>query len=229
MKVLALHSATACCAVALWHDGAIVAHRDEAMDRGQAEALVPMIEETMAAAAVKFADLDRLAVTIGPGTFTGLRIGLATARGLALAAGLPLVGVTTLDALAGAARAEDFTDSALLVAIETKRADLYVQRFADRTTAVSAPASIDPGDLADWVGGGAQVVIGDGAARAAAALDAAGIATRLSTAPGQPDARIVAAIGAARPVTAGDPPPRPLYLGAVLATPAPPNPRQGSL
>ena len=227
MKVLALHSATACCAVALWCDGEIVAHDSAAMDRGQAEALVPMIGGTMNAAALAFADLDRLAVTVGPGTFTGLRIGLATARGLALAAGLPLVGVTTLAALAYAANPEDIAGGALLAAIETKRTELYVQRFADRTTPVSEPASVAPGELAAWAGGRPHAVIGDGAGRAAAALNAAGIAARISAAPGEVDARAVAAIAAARTVADGDPPPRPRYLGAALVTPPPPNPRQG--
>jgi tRNA threonylcarbamoyladenosine biosynthesis protein TsaB len=226
MKVLALHSATACCAVALWSDGVIVAHESVAMDRGQAEALVPMIGATMGAAGAGYADLDRLAVTVGPGTFTGLRIGLATARGLALATGLPLVGVTTLAALANAANPEDITDGALLAAIETKRTDLYVQRFADRTTPSSEPAAVAPEALADWAGDGPHTVIGDAAARAAAALEAAGREARLSTAAGQPDARAVAAIAAARPVAAGDPSPRPLYLGAALVTPPAPNPRQ---
>ena len=227
MMVLAMHSATACCAVALWCDGAIAAHRCTAMDRGQAEALVPMIGETMTAAGAGFADLDRLAVTVGPGTFTGLRIGLATARGLALAAGLPVVGVTTLEALAYGANPADVTDAALLAAIETKRTDLYVQCFADRTTPSSEPAAIAPDSLAAWAGGGPHTVIGDAAARAAAALEAAGLKVRLSAAAAQPDARVVAEIAAARPVTAGDPPPRPLYLGAALATPPAPNPRQG--
>lgn len=226
MKVLAMHSATACCAVALWCDGVITAHQSVAMDRGQAEALVPMIGETMRAAKAGYTDLDRLAVTVGPGTFTGMRIGLATARGLALATGLPLVGVTTLEALAYAADPEDVADGALLAAIETKRADLYVQCFADRTTPFSEPAAIAPDDLADWVGRRPHVVIGDAAVRATAALGAAGVEARLSAAAAEPDARVVAAIAAARPVAAGDPPPRPLYLGAALATPPTPNPRQ---
>jgi len=226
MNVLAMHSATACCAVALWCDGTVTAHGYAAMERGQAEALVPMIGDTMRAAGADYGDLDRLAVTVGPGTFTGLRIGLATARGLALATGLPLVGVTTLEALAHAADPGDVADGALLAAIETKRKDLYVQRFADRTTPSSEPAAVAPDDLADWAGRRPQVVIGDAAARAAAALEAAGVEARLSAAAAQPDARAVAAIAASRPAAAGDPPPRPLYLGAALATPPAPNPRQ---
>ncbi|MCH7931874.1 MAG: tRNA (adenosine(37)-N6)-threonylcarbamoyltransferase complex dimerization subunit type 1 TsaB, partial [Proteobacteria bacterium] len=94
MNVLALDTATAACSVALWSDGTVLAQRFATMARGHAEALMPMVEAVMAEAGLAFADLDLVATTVGPGTFTGLRVGLAAARGLALAGGLPIVGVT---------------------------------------------------------------------------------------------------------------------------------------
>ena len=100
MKLLALDCAGLACSVALWRDGAIVAERTREMARGHAEALMPMLGEVMAAADERLDALDRLAVTVGPGSFTGIRVGLAAARGLALAIGCPLIGVGTLAALA---------------------------------------------------------------------------------------------------------------------------------
>ena len=81
------------------------AHRFEEMERGHAEALAPMVEEAMREAGIAFAALDRLAVTTGPGTFTGQRVGLAFMRGLRLALKMPLIGVTTLEAMAAASDA----------------------------------------------------------------------------------------------------------------------------
>jgi len=80
MILLAFDTATACCSAAVWHDGRILAVREDAMERGHAEALAPMIEDAMREAGIAFAALDGIAVTVGPGAFTGLRIGLSMAR-----------------------------------------------------------------------------------------------------------------------------------------------------
>jgi tRNA threonylcarbamoyladenosine biosynthesis protein TsaB len=100
MRVLGLDSALTACSAALWQDGEILARRMEVMPRGQSEALMPMAVAVMGEADLAFEELDRLGVTVGPGSFTGLRIGLAAARGMAVALRLPLVGVTTLEAVA---------------------------------------------------------------------------------------------------------------------------------
>jgi tRNA threonylcarbamoyladenosine biosynthesis protein TsaB len=102
MRILAMDTATSSCSVALWCDETIVAARREVMSRGQAEALVPMIGDVLAEAKVTASDLDLLAVTVGPGAFTGLRIGLATARGMGLAAHVPCLGLTTTEVIAHA-------------------------------------------------------------------------------------------------------------------------------
>src|SRR5258708_35827499 len=106
MKILAVDTALGACSVALLDGNNVLAHIFEAMDRGHAERLAPMVEETMEKAGADFSALDRLGVTIGPGTFTGQRVGLAFMRGLRLALRLPLTGVTTLEAMATAAMAE---------------------------------------------------------------------------------------------------------------------------
>ncbi|GAM97212.1 tsaB protein [alpha proteobacterium U9-1i] len=100
MIVLAIDTALDACSVALTRDGEALAALSERMDKGQAERLAPMVRETMAEAGMTFASLDRIAVTTGPGSFTGVRVGLSFARALALALSKPCVGVSTLEALA---------------------------------------------------------------------------------------------------------------------------------
>jgi tRNA threonylcarbamoyladenosine biosynthesis protein TsaB len=106
VKILAVDTALGACSVALLEGEQTLAHIFEPMDRGHAERLAPMVEEAMGAAGVEFSTLTRLAVTVGPGTFTGQRVGLAFMRGLRLALKIPLAGTTTLDVMAMAAAAE---------------------------------------------------------------------------------------------------------------------------
>ena len=95
-----MDTSTVGCSAALWRDGGIVAAHAAEMARGQSVALVPMIQDVMLEAHQAFEELDAVAVTVGPGAFTGLRIGLAAARGMALALGVPCLGVTTLETVA---------------------------------------------------------------------------------------------------------------------------------
>ncbi len=108
------------------------------MMRGHAEALMPLIAAVMSDAGVEFADLDRIAVTVGPGSFTGLRVGVAAARGIALAAGKPAVGLTTLSAIAA-----PFFDSdeskALLAVIDARHSQVYMQLFGPGGRSLIAP------------------------------------------------------------------------------------------
>ena len=100
MIVLAIDTALDGCAVAIVRDETTLASISEPMQRGQAERLAPMAREAVEAAGVRLAEIDRIAVTTGPGSFTGVRVGLSFARALALALGIPCVGVSTLEALA---------------------------------------------------------------------------------------------------------------------------------
>lgn len=220
-SILALDAAGAACSAALWRDGGVVSHRFEPMRRGHAERLVPMIEAVMADGATAYADLDRLAVTLGPGGFTGVRIGLATARGLALATGRPLVGVSSFLVLAAAAKAEAPPDGSLVVTIDAKRRDLYLQVFAADLRPRSEPCAIMPAALADVLPPGALVLVGDGAAQAAPALAAAGRGYSLSWAPALVDAARLAELVAAEDseIAAGGAV-VPLYLRSPDVTPA---------
>jgi tRNA threonylcarbamoyladenosine biosynthesis protein TsaB len=104
VKLLAVDTALGACSVALLDGEQVLAHIFEPMERGHAERLAPMVDEAMRGEA--FSSLTRLAVTVGPGTFTGQRVGLAFMRGLRLALKIPLVGITTLEVMATAAAAE---------------------------------------------------------------------------------------------------------------------------
>lgn len=231
MRILAIDTAAGACSAAVWDEGR-VHQRVLEMSRGHAEALLPLVLATLNDAGRSFADLDLLAVTIGPGAFTGLRIGLAAARGLALATGLPCVGVTTLEAMAAAVPASATGGRRLLVALDSKRSDVYAQVFVDCEAATEA-AVLAPADLARLLTtvpallAGSLTVAGDAAAMVLPALAAAGIDATAATAPGYPLAAHVAAIAAGRAPAGGAtlPPPSPLYLRPPATGPQPATPK----
>jgi tRNA threonylcarbamoyladenosine biosynthesis protein TsaB len=170
-----------------------VEHRD--LPHGQAEALLPMVERAMREARLEASALELIAVTTGPGSFTGIRVGLAAARGIALGLDLPLIGVTGFEAAAAALRGADPADGFLLVALESRRVDLFIQLFAAGGHALGVAAAVLPEALAEIVttatGAGPLTVTGDAAPRAVAALAARGCASIVGVA--EP-----AAIGAQR-------------------------------
>lgn len=173
MVVLGLDCACSACSVALLVEGKVAASESVAMPRGHAEALVPMIESTLAAASISYQEIDRIGVTVGPGSFTGMRTGLATARALSLALGKPLAGVTTLEvvaAMAAATLAEDAVNSespAILAVMETRRTDLYVQLFGGPDSVLDAPTAAAAEDILSRLSGvkDSITVAGDGAPR----------------------------------------------------------------
>lgn len=212
MKILAVDTALGACSVAVIEDETVRAHRFEVMARGHAEALAPMVEAAMADAHLAFAALDRLAVTTGPGTFTGQRVGLAFMRGLRLALKRPLIGVTTLEAMAAAALAE--TDAPVAAALhDARRGEVYLQ--AVTRDAPLLPVQVQAFDAAiallkDALSPFARVALAGTAAQASGeALRAAGVEALVSSVV-QPDARWVARLARLAPET--DKPPRPLYL-----------------
>ncbi len=165
------------------------------MLHGQAEALLPMVDAAMREAAMPVSALDLVAATIGPGSFTGIRAGLAAARGIALAAGLPLIGVTGFEAVAASLERErSAADRLLLVALESRRAEFFVQIFGSDSP-LGEPAAVLPEALAGWLEAGCRdlplLIAGDAAQRAAATL-----AGRPWTSVAQD--RTAAAVGAAR-------------------------------
>ena len=128
MLILAIDTALDACAAAVLDTDAskIVAQESLPMKRGHAEALMPLIARVMKASGVGFAALDRIAVTTGPGSFTGLRVGLSAARGIALAAGKPVVGLTTLAAYAAPVVADN-GEHPIISAIDARHDHVYFQ------------------------------------------------------------------------------------------------------
>ena len=215
MRILAMDTATSACSVALSIDGAIVSHRLIEMVRGQAEALAPMIADVLEEADIDASELDLLAVTVGPGAFTGLRIGLATARAMALATDVPCLGISTTEVIGQAVPELTWPDGSLLVALDSKRSDIYVQLFSKPGQGVGEPQAIEPENLSQWLGAvsGPIGIVGDAGPVALAALVEKEIDVSPVDAPGVPDARALAAV-AARRWKIGDPAPTPspLYL-----------------
>ncbi len=211
--ILAFDTATSACSAALLSADRILARRFTPMARGQAEALAPMIQAVLAEAKASIRDLDRLAVTVGPGAFTGVRIGLATARGLALAAGLPLSGIGTLEAVAAGVGEAERVGKSVFVTLKTKRADIYAQGFSEDLRPLGPPLALMPEELAEAAPAGPLLVAGDDAPRAMDLFARAGLDCSLSVGAPLPDAAVIARL-AARRAGAGDPggPPEPVYL-----------------
>lgn len=197
MNVLALDTTMAACSVAAWHGNGIASSRFERMDRGHAETLMPMIGTVLVEAGLEYASLDRIAVTVGPGYFTGIRIGLAAARGLALATGLPLAGFTTLSAVAHGAKDDAPDGQEILVTLTSKRRDLYVQRFDCDAAALDEARAAPPDAIAAEIADGRTAIAGDGAARIQDAMRARGQRDLPIAGTDLPDAAVVARMAAA--------------------------------
>ena len=214
MLLLAFDTTAPACSIALVRDGLVIGGVQEPMPQGQAEALVPLIERVIGEAGVSYAALDRIAVTVGPGSFTGVRVGLSTARALGLAAGKPVIGVSSLDVLAAAVPADERTAGvSILAAADTKRGEVYIQPFCATDGAPEgAPVALAPENIAPWLNdnpllaGRTFVLVGDGSALVQQVLPQA----RCSAASALPDAAVLARIAAQRePDAAG---PLPLYV-----------------
>ena len=184
MRLLALDTATPATTVALrLSDEKLLTRRHEpgpGERPGHVSELLPLVLALLGEAGIGFAELDRIAVGVGPGTFTGLRIGVATARALAHAHGLPLVGVSTLRALAAGAagpagRAE--RAPAVLAVLDARRGEAFAAAWA-ADEQLLAPAALAPEALAEQAAAlpAGTLAIGDGAVRFRTVLEAAGAA-----------------------------------------------------
>jgi tRNA threonylcarbamoyladenosine biosynthesis protein TsaB len=140
MRVLALDTALDACAAAVLDTERrdLVASETIPMSRGHAEALMPLIARVMEAARLEFADIDRIAVTVGPGSFTGVRVGIAAARGIALAARKPAIGLTTLAAFTAPHVAAGFAGTVIPV-IDARHGHVYMQVFGPGGRAAIPP------------------------------------------------------------------------------------------
>jgi len=156
MRILAVDTCLPACSVAILDGDTVLARAFEPMLRGHQERLAPMVEEAMAASGLAFTDLDRIVVTLGPGSFTGLRVGLSFAKGLGLALNIPVAGVNALEALA-------FGHAGRVIAIvDARRGQAYWQAFHDGA-AVTGPKITAVGDAAAVFHQDPDKVIGPGA------------------------------------------------------------------
>jgi len=205
MKLLAVETCLGACSVALLDDSVVLSHH--LMERGHAEALAPMVEAAMHQAGIAFSDIDRLAVTTGPGTFTGQRVGLSFMRGLRLALDKPLIGVTTLEAIAAAAMAETAKSKAAVIH-DARREEAYLLLQQDQTV-VQQPAVMLFQEAVERIAAfGPCALAGTGAKAAAEKLGPTFVLSAIR----QPDALWVARLAAQRPATHDAP--GPLYLRA---------------
>lgn len=214
MNVLGIDSATEACSAAVLRNGALASRRFQTIQRGHAEILIPLIQEAMREAGITFGALNLIATTIGPGGFTGLRIGLASARALALAAAIPIIGVTTLEAVA---RAQTTRNMPTLICLDSKREDVYLQLFAGDDTPMTAPAALLPEEIPAVLPSGPVAIGGNARETVIATLTERIPPPILADGALLPDAEFVARIGLERFVAGtavSEAPPRPLYLRA---------------
>lgn len=133
--ILALDCSTGPCSVALWRDNAIIALEEENAPSRQSKMLMPMVESVLKSAGLNYADLGLVATTVGPGSFTGIRIGLAAARGIGLAANLPVMGLGTLEVMAFAAQALRPDAAHICVLLNAGKGEVYAQHYSSATLA----------------------------------------------------------------------------------------------
>jgi tRNA threonylcarbamoyl adenosine modification protein YeaZ len=218
MRVLAIDTALGACSAGVLDTvlGDLVAHESLAMKRGHAESLMPLIWRVMQRCELNFFELDRIAVTTGPGSFTGLRVGIAAARGIALAAGKPAVGVSTLSAYA-APHLTDDEKTPVVAAIDARHGHVYLQLFAAGGR-IASGARLAPLDEAVRAAAEAPARIVGSAAQSVADRLTGAAARPVSIDPSDaPDIAWVARLGAVLPE--GQSPPKPQYLRAPDAQP----------
>lgn len=211
MRVLAFDTSLGGGSVAVVEGGVCLARADEDQPRALVERLLPMIEDVLSRAGLGYGDLDRIVTTVGPGTFAGLRIGVAVARGLGVATGVATMGVTSLEALAQGARGEAGEGEVIVAVIDGRRGQVYLQTFrvlGDALQPLTDPAAVDLADLPGVIPCEPGVVVGSGAPL----VSGPGLGSlRVPTGFSVIDAVAVASLAAGRAPGA---PPRPLYLRA---------------
>ena len=218
MLILAIDTALDACAAGVLDTeaGKLIAQESLGMKRGHAEALMPLIARVIEASGVAFASLDRIAVTTGPGSFTGLRVGLSAARGIALAANKPVVGLTTLTAYAAPVVSEN-GEQPVISAIDARHDHVYFQVVSGNGSSLIRPRVAPIEEALDAARFGAPYLVGNAAKILADRWPADALPPFKVDAQPAPDIAWVAWLGAA--VSPNTAPARPYYLRAPDAKP----------
>jgi tRNA threonylcarbamoyladenosine biosynthesis protein TsaB len=218
MLILAIDTALDACAAGVLDTdaGKLIAQESLLMKRGHAETLMPLIARVMQASGTAFASLDRIAATTGPGSFTGLRVGLSAARGLALAANKPVVGVTTLTAYAAPVVSEN-GEQPVISAIDARHDHVYFQVVSGNGSSLVRPRVAPIEEALDASRFGAPHLVGNAARLLADRWPAHALPPFKVDAQSAPEIAWVAWLGAA--VSPDMAPARPYYLRAPDAKP----------
>lgn len=215
MNLLALDTTLQACSAAVLRgegDDRQIFAAFERRERGHAEAIMPMIHALMETAGLDWQALDRIAATTGPGSFTGVRVGVAAARGLALATGAALTGITTLAVIArGAMDREDEAAELIAAAADARRGQVYFALFDAAGRALCDHMALSPHEAAGLVPASRRVVLaGSGAGAVAEALDERRTDLVTVASDVEPEASVLAHMAVSRPPEDG--PLRPVYL-----------------
>lgn len=216
MNLLAIDTAASLCAACLLDTETDRELGRAAVDlgKGHAEHLMGVIDAALDTAGLAYGDLHMVAVCVGPGSFTGVRVGVAAARGLALALKIPAVGVSSLEALAAAAR-RDHPDDEILVLLDAGRGGIYAARYDAAGEESRPPALVTLAEAASMAGEGVAVLAGSGADAVLAA--AGGIERKIVSRAATADIGYYARLAARRGLPGR--PPSPLYLRGADAKP----------
>ena len=218
MIVLALDTALAACSVCLFdaQRDKVIANESAALGKGHAEALLPMLERVIAKLDGGWRAVDRIGVVVGPGSYTGLRVGVAAARAAALATGRPVVGVTTLAALA-ASLVGVSDDVPIASAIDARHGNLFFQLFSPEGRPMEGPAALSLAEAAQIIGDRPVHLVGSASAALDCVLSQAGGTARSSLVDAAPDIVCVAKLAAAADPEASLP--DPVYVKSADARP----------
>lgn len=210
MNILAIDTALTACSVSVVRTTGNGAREFEWRPRGHAEAIGGMVEHVMARAQCAFSDLDRIAVTTGPGSFTGVRVGLAAARGIGLAANLPVIGITTFEAVAANARGEAAAPHPICVLFDARRGGVYMQIFSPDLLELTAPCVCSIAEAAGTLGNKKFLAIGSGVEPVMQIDETLSEQLILSSALAVPDAEKIAQLAVKKSIEIAQP--IPLYL-----------------